>query len=410
MIELLLPEPSNESPSLDALIARLSGAPARMPFDETAMGFVSELSRTILTTRLFRQFPELMAMAHWFRQANVRDLKSEFLDGRRVFVRRGVVFHIAPSNVDSVFVYSWLLSLLCGNGNIARLSRRRSGQMESFFDVTADLLARADFRGLADSTLVLSYEHDAAITAQLSAHCDLRVVWGGDRSVAAIRAIPLPALAGELGFANRFSLAVIDAATVAALDGDGISALAQRFANDAFWFNQQACSSPRSVVWIGMPDVVRLARDHFWTGLARHMTRMPRDDQPAELMDRVSTLFRVAQLHAGAHAETAPGAFPSRILVPDLSDADRACHGGNGLFIELERQELRDLIPILRSRDQTIAHFGFTHADWLALVRDLPPHAADRIVPIGEALSFATTWDGVDLLRAFTREVQIRVG
>jgi len=407
MIELLLPSPSKESPDLTALLDRLRGAPARLPFDETAMSFVAELSRTILTTRAFRQFPELMAMAHWFRPTNLRDLKSEFLDHRRVFVRRGVVFHIAPSNVDSVFVYSWLLSLLCGNANIARLSRRRTGQMQDFFEVAAHLLARPEFRELGDGTLVLSYEHDAAISEQLSAQCDLRVVWGGDRSVAAIRAIPLPALAGELGFANRFSLAVIDAAAVGALDADGLTALAQRFANDAFWFNQQACSSPRSVVWIGKPDVVRLARDHFWAGLARHLARKPLDDQPAEVMDRVSTLFRVAQLHSGAHAETAPGALPSRIVVPDLSDEDRACHGGNGLFIELERERLRDLIPLLRSRDQTIAHFGFTREDWLALVRDFPPHAADRIVPIGQALSFATTWDGVDLLRAFTREVQI---
>ena len=37
-----------------------------------------------------------------------------------LLLSRGVVFHIAPKNVDTIFVYSFVLSLLCANKNIIR--------------------------------------------------------------------------------------------------------------------------------------------------------------------------------------------------------------------------------------------------------------------------------------------------
>ena len=35
-----------------------------------------------------------------------------------------IAFHVTPANVDTLFVYSWVLSLLVGNANIVRLSSR----------------------------------------------------------------------------------------------------------------------------------------------------------------------------------------------------------------------------------------------------------------------------------------------
>jgi len=37
------------------------------------------------------------------------------------------------------------------------------------------------------------------------------------------------------------------------------------------------------------------------------------------------------------------------------------------------------------------------------------PSGVDRVVPIGQALSFSNIWDGHDLLREFCREIEIIV-
>lgn len=407
---LLSPSPDVGHHDLDNVLHRIAMAPGTAPFADELLAFVGTLSRQLLTDRAFRQHPELMAMAHWFRPANLKTLRTDFLSGQRgnrVFVRRGIVFHIAPSNVDSVFIYSWLLSLLCGNGNIARVSRRRSAQMQAFFQSTASLLRKDEFAFLRESNLVLSYDHDDAITGKLSAHCQLRVVWGGDHTVASVRAIPLPALAGELAFANRFSMAVLNSGAVQALDEASLSVLAQNFYNDAFWFNQQACSSPRVVVWTGTPQACLVARKRFWAAVVEEVSRRQPENQPAQVMDRTTTLFRIAQAHDVATAETPLGALPSRITLANLTEGDRQCHDGNGLFLELELSALQDVAGLLTSRDQTIAHFGFRRDDWLGLAQHLPAHAADRIVPIGKALAFSPVWDGVNLLQSFTREVHI---
>ena len=53
---------------------------------------------------------------------------------------------------------------------------------------------------------------DNATTAQLSTLCDSRVIWGGDATVLEVGAQPLPPRATEIRFADRFSMALLDAA------------------------------------------------------------------------------------------------------------------------------------------------------------------------------------------------------
>jgi hypothetical protein len=81
---------------------------------------------------------------------------------------------------------------------------------------------------------------------------------------------------------------------------------------------------------------------------------------------------------------------------------------GGGLFFETEIEELKQLKQILSAKDQTISYFGFNHACLADLAVTLPSRAVDRIVPIGKALEFSTTWDGTNLLRVFSREIDLR--
>ena len=68
-------------------------------------------------------------------------------------------------------------------------------------------------------------------------------VLGGDATVEHVRQFPIPVRGRDMVFPDRHSLAVLDAASVAALDEDGLASLANRFFDDAFWFDQANTSA-----------------------------------------------------------------------------------------------------------------------------------------------------------------------
>ena len=97
-----------------------------------------------MTHSRIREFPELASLAHWFRSARIRDLKQARVAPLNGVVRgRGLIFHLAPSNVDSVAIYSWLIALLAGNTNLVRVSQRRSPQFNFILDVK--LFSKSNF-------------------------------------------------------------------------------------------------------------------------------------------------------------------------------------------------------------------------------------------------------------------------
>ena len=74
-----------------------------------------------------------------------------------------------------------------------------------------------EFAAIAERTLIVCYDHDDAVTKLLSSQCHVRVIWGGDATVRAIRSVPLSPLALEITFADRFSFAVLGRREFAAL-------------------------------------------------------------------------------------------------------------------------------------------------------------------------------------------------
>jgi len=401
--------PQHADKSLVEVVRGIKHAPTLPPFHETATRFVADLSRTILGDRSMQAFPELMALAHWFRAAHVLALKERLRHstGPAIALAKGLVFHVAPANVDSVFVYSWLLSLLCGNPNVVRISRRPTKQITVLIKTVNGIMQNAAHRHVLETNVVLTYEHDVAISTALSSICHLRVIWGGDATVSHMRTIPVPALSSELAFPNRFSLAVLASNAVMTTSAAELKTLSHRFYNDTFWFNQQACSSPRAIVWIGTPQDTTAAKSRFWSAVGETIHDLQPADSASAVMDRLTTSYRIAQSHATAVLVSPPGALPARIATDTLQSADRECHDGNGLFIEVDRRTLSEVPALLTPIDQTIATFGFAREEWLSVLPAIPPHAADRIVAIGSALEFDSIWDGNDLLRCFTRSVVV---
>lgn len=398
---------------LDALLDDLGAQPAWRPFDARAVEFVGQFSRRLLTHPRIREFPELAALGHWFRPARLRDFasrhRSDVADA--YVVGRGLAFHLAPANVDTVSMYSWLLSLLSGNANLVRVSQRIGPQLEFVLGVLKALLDETVGVPIASRIVLLTYPHDTATTAAISARCQARVVWGGDATVAAIRAIPLRPTATEVVFPDRFSLAAIDAGRVRQVPDAELAGLARAFYNDAFWFAQQACSSPRVLYWIGNDADCTAARARFWETVTDEVSRRAPKDTPAMAMARLEATFTLAAADAVHPVQGWLGPRqPLRLtLEQGLRPLVKEAHCGNGLFLEDTLPTLEALAPSLTDREQTLAVFGFDRPAVEALLAALPARALDRIVPIGSALDFSVIWDGIDLITALTRRIVVHL-
>lgn len=388
----------------------LSQLEASIPFHSSVKQMIGTFSRLLAQDSRAREFPELITLAHWLRPKAIKELQIQFEAGLpkgTVALGRGVTLHFAPGNVDTIFLYSALLSILTGNLTVVRVSSRSSPQMDLLLIVLNAVLAQPDFEDVAARIRVIRYERDAAITSALSLACDLRVIWGGDDSVRDIRSLPLKPRARDVTFPDRWSLSVIDAISILNT-GPQLMETARRFANDAFWFGQMGCSSPRLVLWRGTSEHAANAADIFWPALHAQTEKFLESINPVQFVDKF-----VAQCTAAIAGCTKSirSTESNMVAVSQLASlhlpSSHLMHVGGGLFWEAQIQALDELAPLLDRRSQTIGSFGITAEEWESwTLRNSA--CIDRIVPLGQALQFDTIWDGMDLLREFTRLVAIR--
>lgn len=369
--------------------------PINKPFSEDVMLFTQALSKRFLK---LRHLPEVVALGYWLRKANVTSMQNVFVKEceNELVKARGTIFHIAPSNVDTIFVYSWMLSLMAGNRNVLRISTK-----SEINDMLQTILEELENHpNIAQQTLICTYEHTEDATSQISELCHTRVIWGGDQTIRTIRQIPLSPLANELVFADRFSLAVLDGTMVDQLEDKALDQLLEQFYNDAFWFNQMACSSPRLVFWIGKKS------ERFWGQLEQKIKQKQYELLAATQVIKYTTALQLATADYVEKIENKP--YLSRVELDDVLLETRELHCGNGLFYEYESVDLNHIAKFIIDKDQTMSYFGFTTTQLKEFLTYIDTRGLDRIVPIGQALDFDRVWDGQSFLTSFTRKVVLK--
>lgn len=400
--------PRSRRVPLPELLESLAAAPVTRPFAAERIDFVADLSRAL--AKRGRGLPETQALAFWMRRAELVRLAADFGSqgsGDVLPMPRGTVFHVPPTNVDTLFVYSLVLSLLAGNRNIVRLSPRVVGQSHVILDTLAEVLERHP--AAAAGTVIVTYGHDESTTAAISAQCDTRIIWGGDGAVEAIRRVPLPVHATELTFPDRFSLAAIGTGAYSALDGANRDDLAEKFFNDAYWFDQLGCSSPRLLAWVGdaAPAAGEELADDFHTRLLAVIGRKGyQADTSAAIAKLGQSMRSIIDDDVVAYHR-----YHNTLTVIDVAEFPEArgefC--GAGLFYQLHLASLVDLSPHVQRTDQTLSHFGLGRDELADFAARLCGRGIDRLVPIGQALAFDRIWDGHDILSELVRRVVVRV-
>lgn len=376
------------------------------PFDSALVDFVSDFSRRLLKSVQVKRMPDVVSLAFWCRRSSLDLMQRQFGETSK-YVGRGVVFHVPPSNVPLNFAYSLLAGLLSGNANIVRLSSIESSEVSEVLGVLDDLKESGNWSELVKRICIIEYGHDDSVTSALSLIADARVIWGGDNTVRHIRSLPTKPRSVDVSFADRVSISLMSAHEVLSLNEMELRDVATRFYVDGYTFNQNACSSPRLVVWHGSESDVVSASGEFWKMLDS-VSESRNEIEAVHVMNRLveacEGLVEFENIDRIDGLETS--AF--RVSLRDTTKWEEVASLRFGTFSEARISALWELEELLDEKVQTIGYFGYEATDFLVSEMSGVRRSIDRIVPLGEALSFELTWDGYDLIRYLSRHVVVR--
>jgi hypothetical protein len=349
-----------------------------------------------------RSLPDVVAFAWWCRKANIERLAATYEDGC-CRIGRGLAFHVTPSNMPVNFAFSWVFSLLAGNANVVRVPGRDFPQIPLILSDVAAVLENNNHPNVRAMNAFVSYGREEEINCSFSAMADVRILWGGDRTIKELRrAAPMPAHAIDIGFADRYSFCIIGADEILALETSGLHRLASGFYNDAYLMDQNACSSPRLVVWLGGEEQTTRAMELFWKAVD-HETARRYTLPPVLAVGKLTQVCRDAIDLQSANGLKRSGnrVYRLRLKALDPVIADRRCEGG--YFYEYRAGGLDEIAPMVTRRYQTLTYFGVNKEDLRSFVLENRLTGIDRIVPIGEAMNIGLVWDGHDLIRTLSR-------
>ena len=402
MIEVLLPELATVSEA--DVIERFEQSSSTTVGDADTLALLQEVAKRLLRPGITRTHPELASLGFFLRERQLRSvIQSGSTPPDCIRVPRGRVFHVPPANVDTIFVYTWAISVVAGNANLVRISPRSGGAAMVVLDVLRSV-ARDLGDGVLDNQMFVRFERNDELVRALSLRCDLRFLWGGDTSVNALRAASLGVSARELTFPDRFSALAVSASAWSELSSEDKQAAAVAVSNDIVWFDQAACSSPRMLYWVGAEYEVDAARADFFAIVGAVI------DDRGDALDTAMVIEQRVQLYAAAmrgatgHIDVPADGFLT-------ATADPLVNGGwfgPRVFLERRIDDLAEIAGFATRRDQTLTHLGFSADALQALAHTLAGRGFDRIVPAGEALSFGSVWDGESLMDSATRLVEVR--
>ena len=370
------------------------------PFSDIVIQFLNEVSRELLADKEAKQYPDIVTWAFWIRRASVLSYKERFCSALReneIYLGRGNIFHIAPSNVPVNYAYSLAAGLLTGNKNIVRVSSKDFRQVELINRVLNKVLE--NFQELALYIMIVRYAHSREISDYFSSLADVRVIWGGDATIFEIRKSPLPARAREITFADRYSLTVIDSEYY--LENENPEKTAQNFYNDTYMTDQNACTSPKIVIWTG--NCIPEAKKVFWNALY-HLVEHQYEIQPVQAVDKLTNLYLAAQACTCRQIKE----FDNRLVRAELKELHPDilnCLGNSGYFYEYECGHILELTDILNDKCQTIGYIGRKEA--IKPLLEAGVNGIDRIVPVGKTMDFDFIWDGYNLFSEMTRIINL---
>lgn len=372
------------------------------PFAEETVAYLNALSASILKDSQSRAYPDVVTFAFFCRKANLNKLAEHYVSND-IRLGRGLTFHIAPSNVPINFGYSLVAGLLAGNYNVVRVSSKPFPQVNLVIKHLSSIAA--DYPKVSQRIAVVRYNHESNANDIFSAACHTRIIWGGDATIAQLRQSPIPARSYDICFADRYSMAALNADVL--IHEENMPKLAEKFYNDTYLFDQNACSAPHLIVWTGNAENIARAKDLFWGAVHHYASTHYINFQDVMAVDKLMAVYKQAVM-MDAHDEGYETNVLRRVTLDKLPNNidDFRCAGG--YFTEFTAHTLDEVVPIIKNKYQTLTYYGFERETLTDFVLRNRIVGIDRIVPFGVTTSFSLTWDGYNLINQLSRIIDVQ--
>ena len=380
------------------ILSQMAQVPAMPVYSEQVVDFFSKLSIKLLKDKRTKKYPDILSYAFWIRRSSLEQEREKHLSWKDR-IGRGVTFHIAPSNVPVNFVVSMTSAMLAGNACVIRISNKEFPQVGIVCDNIKQLL-EDEFYDLKQYICIVRYEHNDDINQVISEMCDVRIIWGGNNTISQIRKTTLPPRSIEMAFADRYSIAVIDADFYLEQD---LEKVAKDFYTDTYYSDQNACSSPRMVIWLGEKKYE--ARKKFWSKL-EEIVMNEYEMKPIQAVDKFDSFCVLAANMEGVKL-VGENNIVQRVEVPQLTPKIMEYKNGGGYFFEYEANELEEIVPMLSKSCQTIAYLGVEKERIQNIVRINGVRGVDRIMPVGKTMELQFIWDGYDMIETMSRVIKL---
>lgn len=374
------------------------------PYSDILIDFLNDLSKQIKLNKKSFEYPDVLTFAFWCRKGNILKLKKEFIDEKKR-LGLGTIFHIAPSNVPINFAFSFVFGILSGNSNIVRVPSKNFAQIEIICDSLNIILNKKKYYEIKQMIAFVRYDRDDYITAEFSKNCNGRIIWGGDNTIKSIRKLAIPVRCVDIAFADRYSFCIMDGSKISILSEQELLNLAEKFYNDTFLIDQNACSSPHLLVWLNKTD--DKIKEIFWNALQK-VTSKKYKLEDVSAVDKYNKLCNDAIVNKEISYFKHHKNLIYRIGLKNLPINIDTLRGKWGYFYEFETDDINKIAFIVNSKYQTLTYFGTDKNILTDFVMKNKLSGIDRIVPIGQALDIGIIWDGYDIVNTLSRIIDVK--
>ena len=372
------------------------------PFDDVVCNFLSSLSKNINNSNLLKDYSDIKTFAFMCRKSNIEKLKSKI--NQNEFRRGlGLLFHITPSNIPTNFAYSLLFGVLSGNTNVIKVPSKKFPQIDlicKFINITLK-----KYKKVRKMISIVRYQNNDEFTKSISSKCDGRLIWGGDKTINEIRKFPMKEISRDIAFANRNSICLMNSSEILKLNKKDLNRLVQKFYNDTFLVDQNACSSPHVIFWYG--NKTNKAKIKFWTEL-HYFAKSNYNLEYASSFYKYDRLLSDILTNTNYINHTNYGGYIYCINLKNKHINLTDLVSRWGYFYQFDIKNINMVLNFSNNNTQTLTYFGFKKEMILKNFDLKYFKGIDRIVPVGQALDINLNWDGYDVINALTRIIDLR--
>ena len=145
------------------------------------------------------------------------------------------------------------------------------------------------------------------------------------------------------------------------------------------------------------------ARRRFWEAL-EGLVRQDYPMKPIQAVDKLSAVCALGMSRPGVRY--CPGSsLVVRVELEELTADVMDYKCGGGCFFEYAAKDLREILPILTKRCQTVAVLGVDRKRIREMVFSGGVRGVDRIVSLGGTMELSFIWDGFKMVESMSRYV-----